>query len=167
MGVVPFGVGGRPRKSRPTVENTQRVASPPHKGLAREEIKVRVDGVEIKLDIIRHERPRGGSQAFWCCPTCGREVWHLYIRTEGLMCRKCAGLTYWSRQTYRRGLHRVRNLRRKLGAPPGLLAKVPPRPPHWRRDYWARTVAKLAAAEAVIAVELRDMVPRVRRRLRT
>jgi len=93
---------------------------------------VRVDGVEMKLDIVRHERPRGGSQAYWCCPTCGREVWHLYIRTEGLVCRKCAGLDYWSRQTCR-------------GAEPRAQSAPQARCPAWSAVASAAAAAALAA----------------------
>src|SRR5262249_6841071 len=60
-------------------------------------------------------------------------------------------------------LLRVRKLRNKIGAEPSLLAP-PHKPPHWRRDYWARTVAELAVLEAAIAARLHATVAAVRRR---
>ena len=71
-----------------------------------------------------------------------------------------------SRSTRRRGINRVRRLREKIGALPSPLAPIPPRPPGWRKDYWSRIIAELAAAEAVVAAELHAMIPRVRRRLK-
>jgi hypothetical protein len=75
-------------------------------------------------------------------------------------------LTYASQHTRRRGLNRVRRLRQKLGALPSPLAPLPSRPLHWRRDYWMKAAAKLAAAEAALAAQLHAMIPRVRRRLK-
>jgi hypothetical protein len=119
------------------------------------------------IDVVPDARHLGGDgQRYFLCAGCSRKVWHLYLRTDQLICSKCAGLDYRSRSTRRRGLNRVRRLREKIGAPPGLLSPIPSRPRYVRRDYWMRAVAKLAAAEAVIAAELHAMVPRVRRRLK-
>ena len=108
----------------------------------------------------------GDGQRFFLCPTCSRKVQHLYFRDERLACRRCAGLTYRSQHTRRRGLHRARDLRRKLGASEELLSPLPPRPrQHMAAAKYDRLVAQLVAAEAVIAAQLRDMVVRVRRRL--
>src|SRR5262249_29601335 len=70
-------------------------------------------------------------------------------------------LDYASRHTRRRGLNRVRNLRRRLGAPPGLLSPVPPRPRYWNRAYHVKLLAELAEAEAVIAARLHDTLRQV------
>ena len=109
----------------------------------------------------------GDGQRFFLCGTCSKKVMHLYFRNERLACRRCAGLTYRSQHTKRRGLHRARDLRRKLGASEELLAPLPPRPRNvWAAAYYDRLVAQLVAAEAVIAAQLRDMVVRVRQRLK-
>jgi hypothetical protein len=119
--------------------------------------------------VVRDARNYGGDgQRYFLCPVCSRKVYHLYLRSDGerLTCRRCAALTYASRHTRRRGLNRVRNLRRKLGAPPDLLSPVPPRPRYWSRAYHVKLLAELAAAELVVAEQLHDMLKRVRRRSR-
>jgi hypothetical protein len=62
------------------------------------------------------------------------------------------------------GGDQARKLRRRLGGFPGLLSPIPPRPRHWRRDYYARAIAELVAVEATLAARLRDMVGRRRKR---
>jgi len=144
----PFGFGGKPHKPQPTVENTPRIyigelrgaARLPLTAFAREAtISILVNGKPETLDVVCDPRNFGGDgQRFFLCPACSRKVQHLYLRDERLACRRCAGLTYRSQHTKRRGLHRARDLRRKLGA----------------------------SEELVIAAQLRDMVVRVRRRLK-
>jgi len=172
---------GRPRKPRTCVENVPRIcvydlAGSPLRPLAREEVRVVINGRPEVIEVVRDARFFGGDgQRFFLCPTCSRKCQHLYLRDDPrdgprdgqrLVCRRCAALTYKSQHTRRRGLNRVRRLREKLGALPSPLAPLPPRPQHSRRDYWARTIARLAVAEATIAAELHAMIPRVRRRLR-
>jgi len=175
MTLSTFGKG-RPRKPRPLVDTTPRICVYDVRGVAtvpltaapaRETVTVVINGAEMVIDVVRDARHLGGAQRYFLC-ACGRRVWHLYLRAdERPMCRRCAGnLDYRSRYVRRRGLNRVRRLREKIGAPPGLLSPIPSRPRYVRRDYWMRAVAKLAAAEAVIAAELHAMVPRVRRRLK-
>jgi hypothetical protein len=119
------------------------------------------------LEVVREPRHLGGDgQRYFLCPVCSRKVFHLYVRDERLACRRCAGLDYRSRHVRRRRLHRARNLRRKLGAAPSLLAPLPSRPPYWRRDHWARAIAELAAVEAVLAAQLHATLEQVRRRKR-
>jgi hypothetical protein len=130
-------------------------------------ISILVNGKPETIDVVCDPRNYGGDgQKFFVCG-CGRRVQHLYARPdEPLRCRRCAGLTYRSQLTKRRGLHRARDLRRKLGASEELLAPLPPRPRNvWAAAHYDRLVAKLVAAEAVIAAQLHDMVVRVRRRL--
>jgi hypothetical protein len=176
MATAPFGVGGKPRKPRPLVETTPRIcvydvqgaATAPFTAFARETtVRVVVNGKPQALDVVWEPRHLGGDgQKFFVCG-CGRRVQHLYVRPdEPLSCRRCVGLSYRSKHTRRQGLNRIRRLREKLGALPSPLAPIPPRPRYWRRDYWARTVAELAAAEAVLAAQLHAMIPRVRRRLK-
>ena len=171
MSTAPFG-SGRPRKPRPLVETTARIcaydlAASPDGPLAREELSVVVDGRPEVLEVVWDARFFGGDgQRYFLCPVCARKVFHLYLRDERLACRRCSGLDYRSRHVRRRGLNRVRRLREKIGALPSPLAPIPPRPRHWRRDYWHRVLARLAAAEGMIAAELRAMIPRVRRRVR-
>ena len=177
----PFGFGGKPHKPRPTVENTPRIYIGELRGiattpfgalaLAREAtISLLVNGKPETIDVVCDPRNYGGDgQRFFLCPVCSRKVQHLYLPREGeqLTCRRCAGLTYRSQLTKRRGLHRARDLRRKLGASEELLAPLPPRPrQHMAAAKYDRLVGQLVAAEAVIASQLHDMVVRVRRRLK-
>jgi hypothetical protein len=132
--MFPFA-NGRPPGPRRLVETTLRIASAPSIGVAREEARVVVDGVEQRLEIVRQERIHG-RQAYWACPTCGKLRWHLYLRDSQIGCRICLGLTHFCNHTRNRAALRARKLRRKLGAAPGLLSALPSRPRHWRRDYW-------------------------------
>jgi hypothetical protein len=160
--VFPFGKGC-PRKPRPFVETTPRIAAPPHRGVAREEVRVVVDGVLQTLEIVRQPRIHG-QEGFWRCPTCGTLRWHLYLHNGEVGCRVCLGLSYSSDHTRNTAALRARKLRRKLGDAPSLLSPLPPRPRYWRRDYYVRTLAKLVAAESVLAARLRAMVGRRRKR---
>jgi hypothetical protein len=175
---VSFGKG-RPRKPRPTVETTPRIfigdiARALFTPRPREAtVRVVVNGKPEVLDVVFEDRNFGGrGQPYFLCRTCARKCQHLYLRDDPrdgrrLACRQCSGgLTYKSQHTRTRGLNRVRRLREKIGALPSPLAPIPQRPAHWRRDYWARTVAELAAAESVIAARLRDTLGQVRRRLK-
>src|SRR5215471_11513184 len=103
--MFPFGKG-RPHKPRPTVETMPRVAPPPHRGLAREEVRVVVDGKEQTLEIVRQPRIHG-QEAFWLCPRCGSARWHLYLLSGEVACRECLGLTYTVRRTRNRAALRV------------------------------------------------------------
>jgi hypothetical protein len=174
---LPIFGKGRPRKPRRTVETTPRIgvgdlqgaATAPLSSFAREAtISILVNGKPEAIDVMCDLRNYGGDgQRYFLCPTCSRKVFHLYLRDERLACRRCAGLTYRSQHTKRRGLHRVRDLRRKLGASEELLAPLPPRPrQHMAAAKYDRLVAQLVVAEAVIAAQLRDTVVRVRRRLK-
>jgi len=154
---------GRPRRPRATVETIPRVAPPPHRGLAREEITLLVDCVPQTLEVVRQERING-QEAYWVCPRCGELRWHLYLRDGALTCRQCHGLSYACRHTRNTAAMRARKLRRRLGGLPGLLSPIPPRPRHWRRDYWARAIAELVAVEATLAARLHAMVGRRRKR---
>src|SRR5262249_29254388 len=89
---------GWPRRPRATVENTPRVAQPPSTGVARETVTVRVDGVELELEIVRQERIHG-QEGYWCCPRCGALRWHLYLHAGEIACRQCHGLSYACRHT--------------------------------------------------------------------
>jgi len=133
------------------VESVQRIARAPFTALARGEARVVIDGVEVLVSVERQERPRGGWQVYWHCPVCDRRCCHLFVVSGSLACRKCLSLTYRSQHTLNPALIRAAKIRRKLGAAPGLLSRLPPRPPHWRRDYWERSRRDLAAAESVIS----------------
>jgi len=129
-------------------------------------IRVVVDGKPETLDVVFDDRNYGGrGQPYFLCGTCSRKVQHLYLRLrdERLACRRCAALTYASQCMLRRGLHRARDIRRKLGASEELLAPLPRQ--HMAAAKYDRLVGQLVAAEAVIAAQLHDMVMRVRRRL--
>src|SRR5215831_12845403 len=130
--MFPFGKG-RPRKSRPLVETTPRVAQPTSTGPAREEVRVVVDGAPQTLEIVRQPRIHG-QEAFWRCPgRCGELRWHLYLLNGVIACRECLGLTYTVKHKRNRAALRVARLRRRLGGLPSLLAPLPSRPRHWRR----------------------------------
>ena len=151
------------------VKDLPRVARLLLTAFAREAtISILVNGRPEAIDVVCDPRNYGGDgQRFFLCPACSRKVQHLYLRDERLACRRCAGLTYRSQHTLRRGLHRARDIRRKLGASEELLAPLPPRPrQHMAAAKYDRLVAQLVAAEAVIAAQLHDMVVRVRRRIR-
>ena len=83
-----FGTGPRYIPKR-MVETAQRVARPPHRGLARESIMLRVDGTEQVLEVVRQERFLGGTQAYWLCGRCGALRQHLYAVSGELACRVC------------------------------------------------------------------------------
>ena len=165
--MLPFGKG-RPRKLRPTVENTPRIASPPHRGLAREEVVVVVDGREQRLAIVRQDRIHG-QEAYWLCPRCGSARMHLFLLNGEIGCRRpgCLhplGLSYTCRLTRNRAALRARKLRRKLGAAASLLAPLPPRPRNvWAAARYDRLARELAICEAALAQRLRDMVGRRRK----
>jgi hypothetical protein len=151
---------GPPRTRRRFVDAVQKIAAPPARALdgsvARGEVRLVVGGVEVVVEIERRARPYGGCQGYWLCPVCGRRCCALFIventpAGSPVACRLCAGLDYRSRHVLNPALIRAAKLRRKLGAAPGLLSALPKRPPRWRRDYWARKVRDLAAAESVIA----------------
>jgi hypothetical protein len=181
---APFGVGGRTRrKTHAYVEEVPRICVYDLRGVARSlftpracegveattsTIRVVINGRPETIDVVCDARHLGGVQQYFLCWACSRRVWHLYLRAdERPMCRKCAGnLDYRSQHTHRRGLNGARRLREKIGALPSPLAPLPPRPRYVRRDYWMRAVAKVAAAEAVIAAQLHAIVPRVRQRLK-
>src|SRR5215831_15221208 len=155
---------GRPRRPRATIETTPRVGQPPSTGVAREEVRVVVDGKEQTLEIVRQPRIYG-QEAFWRCPgPCGELRWHLYLLNGEIACRECLALSYRCRTTHNSAALRARKLRRRLGGLPGLLSPLPPRPRHWRRDYWARAIAELIAVENVLAARLAAMVGRRRKR---
>ena len=113
--------------------------------------------------IVRQDRIHG-QEAYWDCPRCGKLRWHLYLHNSEIACRECLGLTYRCNTTRNTAAIRARKLRRRLGGLPGLLSPIPPRPRHWRRDYYARAIAELVAVEATLAARLRDMVGRRRKR---
>ena len=146
--VSSFG-SGHLAAQKPTVENTTRVAPPSHRGLAREEVTLLVDGVEQVIEVVRQERIHG-QEAYWSCPRCGALRWHLYVYNNEVACRVCHKLRYRSKRAPR-AVRRAARLRRKLGAAPGLLSPLPPKPKYWSRAYYARLVGELIAVEDVIA----------------
>jgi hypothetical protein len=164
---------GPPRKPshKRFVDSVQRVARAPFTALAREEVRVAIDGVEVLVMVERQERPRGGWQVYWRAPCCDRRWCHLFVvpsapAGSALTCRKCfpGGLTYRSQHVLNPALIRAAKIRRKLGAAPGVLSKLPRRPAHWRSDYWQQSMRDLAAAERVIAELLNATLREVKRR---
>jgi hypothetical protein len=121
-----------------------------------------VDGMEQELEIVRQERIHG-QEAYWCCARCGELRWHLYWHRGEMACRICHKLRYRSKRVPR-AVRRAARLRRKLGAGPGLLSPLPPKPKYWSRVYYARLVGELAAAESVICEMLGATVKALERR---
>jgi hypothetical protein len=162
---------GLPRTRRRFVDSVQKIARAPFTALAREEVRVAIDGIEQLVMVERQERPRGGWQAYWRAPCCDRRCCALFVvpnapAGSALTCRKCfpGGLTYRSQHVLHPAMIRAAKLRRRLGAAPGVLSRLPPRPPHWRSDYWERSLRELAAQEAVIAEPLSATLREVKRR---
>ena len=153
---------GPPRTSKRMVDDVQKVAAAPHRGLARETVTLLVDGVPQELEVIRQDRIHG-QQAYWRCLRCEKLRSDLYVVDGALACRVCHRLDYRSRHTLHLPL-RVARLRKRLGALPSVLAPVPRKPPHWRRGYYARMIAELAMLEAALAARLRATVQAVERR---
>lgn len=157
---------GPPRRPKPTLESVPRLLPPPSRGRARETVTVTLGGVEHRLEIIRQPRIHG-TQGYWTCNRCGRLCWYLHIRGTEIACRKCFSLTYASQRTRHGAALRAAKIRRRLGAAPGLLGPLPPRPRNvWARAYHDKLVRKLAICEAAIAQRLGRMVERKRRRRR-
>src|SRR5262249_58803372 len=109
MSTAPFGVGGRPRKPRPTVETVPRIcvgdlASLPLGGLAREAtVRVVVNGRLEALDVVCDARNYGGDgPTFFLCPACSRKGQPFYFRGERLGCRRGAGVVLRRPHTRRR-----------------------------------------------------------------
>ena len=139
-------------------------ASPPHRGLAREEVVVVVDGREQRLAIVRQDRIHG-QEAYWLCPRCGSARMHLFLLNGEIGCRGCFHLSYAVQRTRNRAALRARKLRRKLGAAASLFAPLPPRPRNvWAAARYDRLARELAICEAALAQRLRDMVGRRRKR---
>ena len=165
---------GAPRPRRRFVDAVPKVGPPPARSplgdLARETLVLVVGGAEVEIEIERQERPNGGAIGYWHCPVCDRRCCALFVVGNAsagspVACRLCAGpLDYRSRHVLHPAMTKAAKLRKKLGAAPGPLSKLPPRPPHWRSDYWARTLAELAAAEGVIAELLGATLREVKRR---
>src|SRR5262249_54919960 len=109
-----FGSGPRCAPRR-TVESTQKVAAPPHAGLARETLTLSVDGVPQEVEVVRQERFLGGTQAYWCCPKCGALRSHLYVVAGELAGRLCHRLRSGSGRVSPM-VARAARLRRRLGA---------------------------------------------------
>jgi hypothetical protein len=114
------------------------------------------------LEVVRQERIHG-QEAYWCCARCGELRWHLYVYNNEVACRICHKLRYRSKRVPR-AVRRAARLRRKLGAGPGLLSPVPPKPKYWSRVYYARLVGELIAVEDVIAGMLDATIQALERR---
>jgi len=162
--VSSFGSTGRPRTTKRMVEDAQKVAPPPSGPLAREAVSLLVGGFEQVVEIVRQPRHLGGTQAFWLCPKCSALRAHLYVLAGELGCRACLHLDYRSRHVLHPALTRAARLRRKLGAAPGVLSALPPKPPCWSRAYYARLVGELLQAESVIAEMLSGTIRALERR---
>ena len=146
------------------VQTVQKVAAPPHAGLARETLTLLVDGAEQVVEIVRQPRHLGGTQAYWRCPRCEVLRCDLYVVDGALACRVCHDLDYRSRHVLHPAVSRAAKLRRRLGAQPGLLSALPPRPRHGSQAArYDRLVRELAVLEAALAMRLHDTVRAVKR----
>jgi hypothetical protein len=139
-------------------------AAPLHAGVAREAVTLLVDGVEQVIEVVREPRHLGGTQAYWLCPQCEARRDHLYWHQGALLCRACHKLDYRSRHVPA-VVARAAKLRRKLGAAPGLLSALPPRPRNvWAAARYDRLARGLAVAESVIAAMLGATIRALERR---
>ena len=129
------------------------VAAPLHRGLAREAVRVVVDGVEQVVEVVRQERHLGGQQGYWVCPRCAELRSHLFVLNGSLCCRVCGKLSHRSRHVPR-AVARAAKLRHRLGGVPGLLSPLPRKPRHWSPVYYRRLIAELIEAEKVLAALL-------------
>ena len=158
------------------VEDTPKVLAPPacspFNGVAREGRPETItlvigDAEPVEVEVERWERPRGGAQAFWRCPKCEARREHLYV-VEGLLaCRVCHRLDYRSRHILRScpAAARAAKLRQRLGAAPGLMSPLPPRPRHhMQAARYDRLARALAAEEAIVARALGGIVQALKRR---
>jgi hypothetical protein len=152
------------------VEDTQRVAAPPARALdgslARETVVLVIGGVSTPIEVERQARPRGGCQGYWRCPHCDRRCCALFIVQNAPACRRCLHLGYRSRsRQHHAAVLRVAKLRKKLGAGPSLLSKLPPRPKHnGQAARYDRLVRELAEQEAIVAGMLGGIVHALKRR---
>ena len=158
--VASFGSGSRYTPKR-MVETTRKVAAPPHAGLARESLTLRVDGTLQEVEVVRQERFLGGTQAYWVCSRCGALRSHLYVVAGALACRVCHQL---KSSRVPPVVARAARLRRRLGAQPGLLSPLPRKPRHWSPVYYQRLVGELIAAEGVIREMLGGTIRALERR---
>src|SRR5262249_45267980 len=117
-----------------------------------------VGGIEVEVEVERQGRPRGGAQGFWRCPVCDRRGSVLFVVADApagspVAFRKgfFGGVGYRSRHGLHLALIKGADIRKSLSGAAGVLSAWPKRPPHWRRDYWQRSLRDLAAAERVIA----------------
>jgi hypothetical protein len=107
-----------------------------------------------------HARP------WFLCPACGRRCKHVYL--DELACRICCRLDYACRHLHRQipGLHRIRRLRRMIGADQRPFAPLPRRPRHHVRFH--RVAAEIRALERALVGHLgginRDLERRARLR---
>src|SRR5262249_47288931 len=178
-----FGRGRPRRKTRPFIEDVPRIfvgdvacalSAASHARARATTIHAVINGKPEVLDVVHEPCNYGGNgRPFFLCGTCSKKVLHLYLLGDGdrrdgkrLACRRCSGVVYASQHTRRRGINRARRLRARIGALPSVLAPLPSRPPHWRRDYWLKRLVELARAEGALAAELHAIVPRVRQRLK-
>ena len=152
-----------PRTAKRLVEGSQMVAQPLHRGVAREAVRIVVDGVPQTIEVVRQERHLGGTQGFWVCPKCAALRSHLFILDGSLCCRVCGKLSYRSRYVPR-AVARAAKLRRRLGGEPGLLSLLPRKPRHWSPVYYRRLIAELLQQEGVLRRILSDTIAALERR---
>src|SRR5262249_44506526 len=100
--VASFGSGHR-HSPRPLIENTTKLASPRHAGVAREAVALRINGVEQVVEVVRQDRINDGQQAYWKCPKCAALRSHLYVLDGALACRVCHRLDYRSKHVLHPG----------------------------------------------------------------
>ncbi len=102
----------------------------------------------------------GGTRPIFVCPGCARRTRRLAVRPSGLLCGKCAGVTYGSqRETKTRRLVRRANV---LAARLGMehFADTPKRPPYMREATYQKTLAELRAVVAEIDAKARRAMSR-------
>lgn len=97
----------------------------------------------------------GGVRWWACCLSCGARIAVFYLMAGRFRCRGCHGLAYTSTReaAFTRAFRRARELRRRLGATPGIADPLPARPRGmWRRSFDRRRDAIDAADRRALAL---------------
>lgn len=110
----------------------------------------------FKTEIATTALHLGGTRKWLVCPGCGGRSQNLYIATESLACRRCAGLRYPTQTMNRRYrfIEKADGLRRRLGWSTGVLRPWGERPKRMRMRTFNRLTGELQAVEEALLQDL-------------
>ena len=126
------------------------------------EIMVEYPGSSSKRKIVLDFTPCrfGGRRPWFTCPgsDCGRRAAILYFHPHGLLCRKCADLSYESQYEdgLSRQLRRANKLRRRLGGRPGWANPIPEKPRYMHWTSYDRIYREISDMEVDAVYGLRN-----------